>query len=100
MVRRGKWNEQKKKRKNSWTQTTVWGVPGGGVESGGGGYREGVNGDGGDLARGGEHTHTVRCTDHVLRKCAPETCVILLTNVTPINSNKKRTLLITLDSPG
>ena len=40
----------------------------------------------GDLTWGGEHT--IQCTDDVLWNCAPETCVILLTSVTPINSIK------------
>ena len=35
----------------------------------------------GDFTRGGEHT--VQCTDDVLWKCAPETCTILLSSVTP-----------------
>ena len=29
-------------------------------------------------------------TDHVLQNCTPETYIILLTNVTPINSIKKK----------
>ena len=33
--------------------------------------------------------HTLQCTDDVLRNCAPETCVILLTSVTPLNSIKR-----------
>ena len=40
----------------------------------------------GDLTLGGEHT--TQYTDDVLWKCTPETCIILLTNVTPINSIK------------
>ena len=40
----------------------------------------------GDLTWGGEHT--VQCTDHVLQNCTPETYIILLTDVTPINSIK------------
>ena len=41
----------------------------------------------GDLTWGGEHT--VQCADDVLWNSAPETCVILLRSVTPINSIKK-----------
>ena len=40
----------------------------------------------GDLALGGEHM--IQHTDDVLQKCTSETRVILLTNVTPINSIK------------
>ena len=40
----------------------------------------------GDQTWGGEHT--VQYTDDVLQNCAPETPIILLTNVTPINSIK------------
>ena len=40
----------------------------------------------GDLPWGGEPT--IQCTDDVLQKCTPETYIILLTNVTPINSIK------------
>ena len=43
---------------------------------------------GGDLTWGGEHT--VQCTDGVLWSCAPETCIILLTSVTPINLIKRQ----------
>ena len=46
-----------------------------------------VKGDGWRLDLGGEHT--IQCTDDVLWKCAPESCLILLTSVTPINSIKK-----------
>ena len=42
----------------------------------------------GDLTWDGEHT--IQCTDDVLWNCAPETCIILLTSVTPINSIKKK----------
>ena len=38
----------------------------------------------GDLTLGGEHPE--QYTDDVLRNCTPENYVILLTNVTPINS--------------
>ena len=44
----------------------------------GGGYG-GINGDG-DPTWGGEHT--VQCTDDVLWKCTPESCIILLTEGT------------------
>ena len=40
-----------------------------------------------DLAWGGEYT--IQRTDDVLQNCTPETYVILLTNVTSINSIKK-----------
>ena len=40
----------------------------------------------GDLTWSGEHT--IQCTDDVLWNCVPETCIILLTSVTPINSIK------------
>ena len=42
----------------------------------------------GDLTLGGEHT--IQYTDNVLENCIPETYVILLVNVTPINSVKKK----------
>ena len=42
----------------------------------------------GDLTWGGEHT--VLCIDDELCNCAPETCVILLTSVTPIYSIKRK----------
>ena len=42
----------------------------------------------GDLTWGGEHT--VQCTDDVLQNCAPATCKILVTSVTPINSIKRK----------
>ena len=42
-----------------------------------------------DLTLGGEHT--MQCADDVLLSCTLETCMVLLTNVTPINSIKKRT---------
>ena len=47
----------------------------------------GVNGDGRRSDLGGEHT--MQGTDDVLWNCAPETCVILLTSATWINSIKK-----------
>ena len=49
---------------------------------------EGINGNGWRLALGGGRT--VQCTDDVLQNSAPETCIILLTSVTPINSIKKK----------
>ena len=39
-----------------------------------------------DLTQGGEHT--IQYTDDVLQDCTPETYIILLTNVTPINFKK------------
>ena len=41
---------------------------------------------GGDFTWDGEHT--IHYTDDVLYNCTPETYIILLTNVTPINSIK------------
>ena len=41
----------------------------------------------GDLTLGGEHI--IQYTDDVSQNCAPETYIILLTSVTPINSIKK-----------
>ena len=40
----------------------------------------------GDLTWGGKHT--LQYTIEVLQNCTPETYIILLTNVTPINSIK------------
>ena len=40
----------------------------------------------GDLTWGGEHT--IQYIDDPLQNCTPETYVVLLTNVTPINSIK------------
>ena len=37
-----------------------------------------------NLTWGGEHT--ILCTGNVLENCAPETCITLLTSVTPVNS--------------
>ena len=37
----------------------------------------------GDLALSGEHT--IQYSNNVLQNCTPETYIILLTNVTPIN---------------
>ena len=42
----------------------------------------------GDLTWGGGHT--TQCTDDVLQNHAPETCIISLTGVTPINSIKRK----------
>ena len=41
-----------------------------------------------DLTWGSEHT--IQCTDDVLWNCAPETCIILLTSVTPTHSIKRK----------
>ena len=41
-----------------------------------------------DLALGSEHT--VQYTDDVLQNCTPETYIILLANITPINSIKTK----------
>ena len=46
----------------------------------------------GDLTCDGEHT--VECTDDVLWNCAPETCIILLISVTPINFMKRKKRLM------
>ena len=43
-----------------------------------------------DMALTGRDKHTVQFTDDVLQKCAPETCRILVTSVTPTNSIKRR----------
>ena len=45
----------------------------------------------GDLAQGGEQT--VQYTDDVVQNCTSETYIILLTNVTPINSIKNKNYL-------
>ena len=42
----------------------------------------------GDLTWAGEHI--MQCTDDVLWNSAPKTCIILLTNVTPKHSIKRR----------
>ena len=42
----------------------------------------------GDLTWGGEHT--IQNTDDVLQNCTPETYIIWLSSITPINSIKKR----------
>ena len=41
-----------------------------------------------DLTWGGEHK--IQYIDNVLQNCAPEPCIILVTNVTPTNSVKKQ----------
>ena len=41
-----------------------------------------------NLTQGGEHT--MQYTDDVLQNCAPETYIILLSHVTPINSIKNK----------
>ena len=45
----------------------------------------------GDLTLDGEHT--MQYTDDVLQNCPPETCIILLTNIPPINWINKKTKL-------
>ena len=40
----------------------------------------------GDVTWSGEHT--IQYTDDVLQNCVPETCIILLTSVTLVNSIK------------
>ena len=42
----------------------------------------------GDLILGGEHT--IQCADDVSWNRAPETCMILLTSVTSINSTRRK----------
>ena len=42
----------------------------------------------GDLTWSGEYA--VQCTDEVLQNCTPEISIILLTNVSPINSIKSK----------
>ena len=42
----------------------------------------------GDLTWGGDHT--IQCTDDVLCKYVPETCLTSLTSITPINSLKRK----------
>ena len=49
----------------------------------------------GDLTWGGEHT--IQYIDDVLQNCIPETCIILLTNITQINSIKKQLLLMKMN---
>lgn len=36
------------------------------------------------------HEEVNTCTDDELWNCIPETCILLLTSVTPINFNKKK----------
>ena len=59
-------------------------------EKGGSGEVEegigGINGDGKVLDLAGEHT--IQFIDNVLQNCRPETYIILLTNIIPINSIK------------
>ena len=45
----------------------------------------------GDLTLDGEHT--MQYTDDVLQNCSSETCIILLTNIPPINWINKKTKL-------
>ena len=55
----------------------------GGVEEGIGG----INGEEGDMTW--VVSTQIQCTSHVWWDCAAETCIILLTSVTPINSVKR-----------
>ena len=48
------------------------------------GGKGGIHGDGRRLTRGDEHT--MQCTHDVLSNCMPKTCMILLTDATPIHS--------------
>ena len=41
-----------------------------------------------DVTWGSEHT--IQYTDDVLQNCTPETYIIALTNVTPVNLNNKK----------
>ena len=50
--------------------------------------KERISGDGRRVDLGGKHT--IECADDVLWNCAPETCIILLTNVTSISSIKRK----------
>ena len=45
-----------------------------------------------DLTWNGKHI--VQCAGGVLWSCASETCMVLLTNVIPINSTKREKLLL------
>ena len=47
-----------------------------------------INVGGGRIDLHGEHTTS--CIGDVLRNCAPETCIILLASITPINSIKRK----------
>ena len=49
--------------------------------------KRGINGDGRRFDFGGSE-HTVQYIDDVLENCTPETFIILLIKVTPINSTK------------
>lgn len=42
----------------------------------------------GDFTQGGEHT--IQCIDYVLQNYTPETCIIQLTCVIPINKKEKK----------
>ena len=50
--------------------------------------KRGMNCDGGRSDWGGEHTP--QYTDGVLWNCTPETYIVLLTNVAPINSIERK----------
>ena len=49
----------------------------------------------GDLTWGVEHT--IQCTDDVLWHCVPETCIILLTCVTSMNSIKMKKKVLNIE---
>ena len=74
----------KGKRPMAWT--TVW-CQGWAAGAGGAGHG-GVNGDGRTPDLGSEHT--AQCTDDVRWDCAPETCITVLTSVTPIHPIKRK----------
>ena len=82
-------SKNEEKGKNPWIWTTVRLLPGGvgqlKVEEGVGV----INVGGGRIDLHGEHTTS--CIGDVLRNCAPESCIILLTSVTPINPIKMTT---------
>ena len=67
---------------NTQTQTTTWRQPEG--KGGGGGGQMGRNGGGKRLGWGNRHTRP--CADDVLSTGTLGTCVVLLTNVTPVSS--------------
>ena len=51
----------------------------------------------GDLTLGREHT--IQYTDDVLQNCTPETYIVLLSNVTPVNSIKKKRIVFRTEAP-
>ena len=80
-LKRGGVGKKEKKLMNTYNSVVLaWGE--GEVEEGTGG----TNGDGRRLDLGGEDI--VQCTEDVLWDCVPETCIILLTSISPINSIK------------